>query len=99
MGEFGISGLIKEGELEKLEQCDAKLIKIKNTYVDVAKELAKGMKMEIETPKELDKLFALYSAQVATAEKTNTEFNVTLDKQKKVLQEVADNLQKQASSK
>ena len=97
MGEFGISGLIKEGELEKLEQCDAKLIKIKNTYVDVAKELAKGMKMEIETPKELDKLFALYSAQVATAEKTNTEFNVTLDKQKKVLQEVADNLQKQAS--
>lgn len=98
MGEFGISGLIKEGELEKLEQCDAKLIKIKNTYVDVAKELAKGMKMEIETPKELDKLFALYSAQVATAEKTNTEFNVTLDKQKKVLQEVADNLQKQASA-
>lgn len=98
MGEFGISGLIKEGELEKLEQCDAKLIKIKNTYVDVAKELAKGMKMEIETPKELDKLFALYSAQVTTAEKTNTEFNVTLDKQKKVLQEVADNLQKQASA-
>lgn len=98
MGEFGISGLIKEGELEKLEQCDAKLIKIKNTYVDVAKELAKGMKMEIETSKELDKLFALYSAQVATAEKTNTEFNVTLDKQKKVLQEVADNLQKQASA-
>lgn len=98
MGEFGISGLIKEGELEKLEQCDAKLIKIKNTYVDVAKELAKGMKMEIETPKELDKLFALYSAQVATAEKTNTEFNVTLDKQKKVLQEVAHNLQKQASA-
>ena len=98
MGEFGISGLIKEGELEKPEQCDAKLIKIKNTYVDVAKELAKGMKMEIETPKELDKLFALYSAQVATAEKTNTEFNVTLDKQKKVLQEVADNLQKQASA-
>lgn len=98
MGEFGISGLIKEGELEKLEQCDAKLIKIKNTYVDVAKELAKGMKMEIETPKELDKLFALYSAQVATAEKANTEFNVTLDKQKKVLQEVADNLQKQASA-
>lgn len=37
MGEFGISGLIKEGELEKLEQCDAKLIKIKNTYVDVAR--------------------------------------------------------------
>lgn len=98
MGEFGISGLIKEGELEKLEQCDAKLIKIKNTYVDVAKELAKGMKMEIETPKELDKLFALYSAQVATAEKANTEFNVTLDKQKKVLQEVADNLQKQVSA-
>lgn len=40
----------------------------------------------------------MYSAQVATAEKTNTEFNVTLDKQKKVLQEVADNLQKQASA-
>ena len=98
MGEFGISGLIKEGELEKLEQCDAKLIKIENTYVDVAKELAKGMKMEIETPKELDKLFALYSAQVATAEKTNTEFNVTLEKQKKVLLDVADNLQKQTAA-
>ena len=98
MGEFGISGLIKAGELEALDQCDVKLIKIKNTYVDVAKELAKGIKMEIESPKELDQLFALYSAQVATAEKTNTEFNVTLDKQKKVLQEVADNLQKQASA-
>lgn len=98
MGEFGISGLIKDGELERLEQCDTKLIKIKNTYVDVAKELAKGIKMEIETPKELDKLFALYSAQVSTAEKASTEFNVTLEKQKKVLLDVADNLQKQTAA-
>lgn len=98
MGEFGISGLIKDGELEKLEQLDLKLIKIKSSYVDVAKELAKGMKMEIETPKDLDKLLALYSTQVATAEKANTEFNVTIEKQKKVLLDVADNLQKQTDA-
>lgn len=98
MGEFGISGLIKDGELEKLEQLDSKLIKIKSSYVDVAKELAKGMKMEIETPKDLDKLLAIYSTQVATAEKANTEFNVTIEKQKKVLLDVADNLQKQTAA-
>ena len=53
MGEFGISGLIKDGELERLEQCDVKLLKIKKTYMEVAEELAKGLKMEIETPKSL----------------------------------------------
>lgn len=98
MGEFGISGLIKEGELEKLEQLDLKLIKIKSSYIDVAKELAKGMKMDIETPKDLDKLLSVYSTQVTTAEKTNTELNVTLEKQKKVLLDVADNLQKQTAA-
>ena len=92
MGEFGISGLIKEGELEKLEQCDAKLIKIKNTYVDVAKELAKGLKMEIETPKELDKLFALYAAQTKKAQEANVQLNETVKKQEEIISRVNESI-------
>jgi hypothetical protein len=92
MGEFGISGLIKEGELEKLEQCDVKLIKIKNTYVDVAKELAKGLKMEIETPKELDKLFALYAAQTKKAQEANDQLNETVKKQEEIISRVNESI-------
>lgn len=92
MGEFGISGLIKDGELEKLEQCDAKLLKIKNTYVDVAKELAKGIKMEIETPKELDKLFALYAAQTKKAQEANEQLNETVKKQEEIISRVNESI-------
>ena len=98
MGELKISNLVSKGEIEKLQALDEKLASLKETYVVVANELAKGIKMEINTPKDLDKLYEVYNTQAKAAGKTTTEMNATLEQQKKVLQDVADGLQKQASA-
>lgn len=98
MGELKISNLIEKDEIEKLMQLDKELAALKDTYVAVATELAKGLKIEVNTPKDLDKLYELYNKQAASANKVSGEFTVTLEKQKQVLNDIADNLQKQAAS-
>lgn len=98
MGELKISNLIEKDEIEKLMQLDKELAALKDTYVAVATELAKGLKIEVNTPKDLDKLYELYNKQAASANKVSGEFTVTLEKQKQVLNDIADNLQKQATS-
>lgn len=94
MAELKISNLVDKDVINKLHELDEKLVSLKETYVVVAGELAKGLKMEVNTPKDLDKLYEIYNKQVSAASKVSGDFTVTLEKQKQVLKEVADNLQK-----
>lgn len=98
MAELKISNLVDKDVINKLHELDEKLVSLKETYVVVAGELAKGLKMEVNTPKDLDKLYEIYNKQVSAASKVSGDFTVTLEKQKQVLKEVADNLQKQVTS-
>lgn len=97
MGNLKISGLIEDGEVDKVQKLDSELLGLLQTYKTVATELAKGIKMEIDTPKDLERLYTLYNTQASIANKTTIELNATLDKQKRVLQDVADSLQKKVA--
>lgn len=94
MGELKITDLVDKGQIEELQKLEKKLSELRETYVDVAKELSKGIKMNIETPKDLDKLYELYNAQAARANRVTHDMNETLMMQKKVLQDVAVEIQK-----
>lgn len=98
MGELKIDSLIEPGQIEQLKGLDTALAALLKTYTVVATELAKGIKMEVNTPKDLEKLYALYTTQSSNANKASVELNATLDKQKQVLQEVADSLQKKVAA-
>lgn len=94
MGELKITDLVDKGQIEELQKLETKLSELRDTYVDVVKELSKGIKMNIETPKDLDKLYEIYNAQASRANKVTHDMNETLGMQKKVLQDVASEIQK-----
>ena len=94
MGELKITDLIDKGQIEELRKLDEQLAALKETYISVARELSKGMKMSIETPKDLDKLYEMYKAQSSMANKVAQDMNTTLGMQKKALQDVAAELQR-----
>ncbi|WP_300701004.1 phage tail tape measure protein [Bacteroides sp.] len=98
MAELKITDLIDKGQIEEIVQLDKKLAALKETYVVVATKLAEGLKIEVNAPKDLDKLYELYNKQAAAASKTSAEFNATLEKQRQVIQEVADSLQKKVAA-
>ena len=98
MGKLEIGDLIKDGQIAELKELDATLAALLKTYAVVATELAKGIKMEVNSPKDLEKLYALYTTQASNANKASVELNATLDKQKQVLQDVADSLQKKVAA-
>lgn len=97
MGELKITDLVDKGQIDELIKLDKQLSTLKDTYSDVAKELSKGLKMNIETPKDLDKLYEIYNAQSVRAKKATQDMNTTLGMQKKALQDIAAELQKKIS--
>lgn len=51
-----ITDLIDPGEIEKLKQLDTELMKVLYTYTNVAKELAKGLEINVNSVGDIDKL-------------------------------------------
>lgn len=98
MGELQISDLIKEGEIEELKELDNTIRRVKATYVDVAKELAKGLKMNVEVSGDLDKLNNIYVTQAKNATLASDELTAALKRQSEVSGEVAKRLEAQVKS-
>lgn len=51
-----ITDLVDPGEIEKLKQLDAELLKVLDTYTKVAKDLAKGMDISVNVVGDIDRL-------------------------------------------
>ena len=67
-----ITDLIDPGEIEKLKQLDTELMKVLDTYTNVAKELAKGLEINVKVVGDIDKLqdlLAVKSKEAAEAQK------------------------------
>lgn len=78
MGDIQISDLIKEGEIESIKELDATIERVKATYANAAKELAKGLKVNVEVSGDLDKLNTLYITQAKTATSASNELSDAL---------------------
>ena len=88
MGDIQISDLIKEGEIESIKELDATIERVKATYANAAKELAKGLKVNVEVSGDLDKLNTLYITQAKTATSASHELSDALKKQSEISQTV-----------
>lgn len=88
MGDIQISDLIKEGEIESIKELDATIERVKATYANAAKELAKGLKVNVEVSGDLDKLNTLYITQAKTATSASNELSDALKKQSEISQTV-----------
>ena len=81
MAELKITDLVDEKEIEQVKQLGQEIEKVKSIYGDAAKELAKGLKMNVEVVGDLDKLNAVIITQAKKADGATNDLNAALKKQ------------------
>lgn len=98
MAELKITDLVDEKEIEQVKQLGQEIEKVKSIYGDAAKELAKGLKMNVEVVGDLDKLNAVIITQAKKADGATNDLNAALKKQSELTERVAKNLDEQIKS-
>lgn len=98
MGDIQISDLIKEGEIESIKELDSTIERVKATYADAAKELAKGLKLNVEVTGDLDKLNSVYVSQAKNATSASTELTEALKKQSEISQTVTKRIEERLNT-
>ena len=98
MAELKITDLVDEKEIEQVKQLGQEIEKVKSIYGDAAKELAKGLKMNVEVVGDLDKLNAVIITQAKKADGATNDLNAALKKQSELAERVAKSLDEQIKS-
>ena len=98
MAELKITDLVDEKEIEQVKQLGQEIEKVKSIYGDTAKELAKGLKMNVEVVGDLDKLNAVIITQAKKADGATNDLNAALKKQSELAERVAKSLDEQIKS-
>lgn len=98
MTELKITDLIDAQEIEKVKELAEHIESCKNKYADAAKELAKGLKIDVECKGDLDKLNTIVAASARKAAEGSNELNAALKKQHELSEQVAQSLDKMAKS-
>lgn len=78
MAELKITDSVDEKEIEQVKQLGQEIEKVKSIYGDAAKELAKGLKMNVEVVGDLDKLNAVIITQAKKADGATNDLNAAL---------------------
>jgi len=80
-----ITDLVDPDEIQKLKDLDTEFTKLKNHFVEVAQELAKGLTVEIKTAGDIDKMEELLSKKGKEAVETQKQMNDVMQRQRQVI--------------
>ena len=95
MANIKLKDFVDEESFKKLVELDGKITSIKETYAEAAKELAKGLTVEVQCKGDLDKLQNVYNTQMRNVSSASDSLTEALKKQA----EVADQLMKKIKEK
>lgn len=84
---------VDENDLQKLVELDNIIERVRADYVNAAKELAKGLKLNVEGVADLEKLSNLYNTQAKTAGSASAELTEALRKQSEITQTVSKKIE------
>ena len=88
MADLKLKDFVDENDLQKLVELD-NTERVRADYVNAAKELAKGLKLNVEGVADLEKLSNLYNTQAKTAGSASAELTEALRKQSEITQTVS----------
>lgn len=94
MAELKLKDFVDESEVQKLIELDNTIEHVKATYVSAAKELAKGLKINVDGIEDLEKLTTLYNTQIKKTSEANTQLIDAGKKQEEIVHKVADAISK-----
>lgn len=93
MAELKLKDFVDENDLQKLVELDNTIERVRADYVNAAKELAKGLKLNVEGVADLEKLGNLYNTQAKTAGSASAELTEALRKQSEITQAVSKKIE------
>lgn len=88
-----LKDFVDESDLQKLVELDNTIERVRADYVNAAKELAKGLKLNVEGVADLEKLSNLYNTQAKTAGSASAELTEALRKQSEITQTVSKKIE------
>ncbi|WP_270438282.1 phage tail tape measure protein [Bacteroides bouchesdurhonensis] len=89
-----LKDFIADGEVQKLIELDGTIDRVRATYVSVAKELAKGLKINVEGIEDLERITFIYNTQVKKTAEANAQLIDAGRKQEEIVHKVADAISK-----
>lgn len=93
MADLKLKDFVDEDDLQKLVELDNTIERVRADYVNAAKELAKGLKLNVEGIADLEKLNSLYNTQAKTVGSASAELTDALRKQSEITQTVSKRIE------
>ena len=93
MADLKLKDFVDESDLQKLVELDNTIERVRADYVNAAKELAKGLKLNVEGIADLEKLSNLYNTQAKTAGSASAELTEALRRQSEITQTVSKKIE------
>ena len=90
-----ITDLVDPNEIEKLEQLDAKLSKVLDTYTKVAKDLAKGLEISVSVVGDIDRLEKILVDKGKEASNVQQQLTQVIEEQGKVIANTTNTISRQ----
>ena len=94
MAEIKLKDFVDEESLNKLMELDETLDNVADRYANAAKELAKGLKMNVEVKGDADKLITILNEQSKSAASASGTLTEALRKQMQVAEQLAEQIEK-----
>lgn len=98
MAELVIEGLVKDGEIQTLVELDNTIERVRATYANAAKDLAKGLKINVDGIADLEKLGSIYITQSKNASSASNELTEALRKQSEISQTVTKRIEEKLNA-
>ena len=93
MADLKLKDFVDESDLQKLVELDNTIERVRADYANAAKELAKGLKLNVEGVADLEKLSNLYNTQAKTAGSASAELTEALRRQSEITQTVSKKIE------
>lgn len=93
MADLKLKDFVDESDLQKLVELDNTIERVRADYANAAKELAKGLKLNVEGVADLEKLSNIYNTQAKTAGSASAELTEALRKQSEITQTVSKKIE------
>lgn len=98
MADIKLKDFVDEESFKKLVELDGKITSIKETYAEAAKELAKGLTVEVQCKGDLDKLQNVYNAQMRNVSSASDSLTEALKKQSEVSEQLMKKIKEKAEA-
>ena len=98
MADLKLKDFVDEDDFQKLIELDKTVERVRANYVSAAKELAKGLKINVEGIADLEKINSIYVTQSKNASSASTELVDALKKQSEISQTVTKRIEERLNA-